>query len=105
MWVLLALVACRLYVVEVFPRIPQSLGGGRPLAVELLVSPDALPQTKEFEDWRTDGAASKTETKESILIPVTLYFRSEHELIVRKGEGPVISLSDHVIEGIVFPPR
>lgn len=96
--------ACALYV-EVFPHIPQTLGGGRPLAVEILVSPEVLPQGKEFEDWRTDSSPSQQETKASILVRVNLYFRNENELIVRKGTGPVIALSSHAIEGIVFPPR
>jgi hypothetical protein len=96
--------ACWLYV-EVFPSIPQTLGGGRPLAVELLVSPDMLPQGKEFEGWRTEGHPSLGETKGNILVPVTLYFHGEHELIVRKGAGPIVSLGDHAVEGIVFPAR
>ena len=108
-YILYVFLACWLYV-EVYPSIPQTLGGGRPLAVELLVSQDALPPGKEFEDWRrADGrgeeSPSQPEAKESIAVPVTLYFRSEHELIVRKGTGPIVSLSDHAIEGIVFPHR
>jgi hypothetical protein len=96
-----AIVACGYYV-ELFPKIPQTLGGGRPQSVQLLLSPESIPQAKEFEDWRKEMAAP--EAKQSILVPVTLYFHTEHELIVRKGTGPIVSLSDHAINGIVFPP-
>jgi len=43
--------------------------------------------------------------KGSILVPVTLYFRTENELYIRMGSGPIIAVSDHAIEGIVFPQK
>ncbi len=94
--------ACWGYI-EAFPSIPQTLGGGRPQSVKLLMSPESLPQTQEFESWRTETTPPKAESKQSILVPVTLYFRTDHDLIVRKGSGPLIALSDHAVEGIVFP--
>lgn len=107
--------ACLIYIIAIFPLVPQSLGGGAPIAVDLLVSPEALPKTGVFGDWQPSevpstlqtGAGQLNDLKPSIVIPVTLYFRTEHDVYVRKGSGstisgPIISLSDHVVEGIVF---
>lgn len=99
------LLLCWVYV-EMYSVIPQTLGGGKPMAVTLMVSPDAIPKSKEFADWRISNTQPDSEKpedeKDGFAVPVTLYFRSEHELIVRKGNGPIVSLSDHAVEGIVF---
>ena len=100
-------VVCYFYVVAIFPRIPQTLGGGRPVTVQLILSAESLPKSREFRDWlpSTEDARPGKDAKTSILVPVTLYFRTEHELYVRKGSGPVVSLTDHSIEGIVFEQK
>jgi hypothetical protein len=107
--VLLIPLACLFYVGIIFPRVPQSLGGGAPITVELLISEEALPKTDVFRDWQPsngkepDSAAiPSNELKGSIVVPVTLYYRTEGQLYVRKGSGPIICLSDHAIQGIVF---
>lgn len=98
------LLACWVYV-EMYSVIPQTLGGGAPMTVTLIVSADAIPKSKEFADWRLDSGKSVEGEKEGLPVPVTLYFRNEHELIVRKGNGPIVSLSEHAVEGIVFGSR
>lgn len=104
--ILLIPLASWLYVQLAFPAIPQSLGGGRPIEVELLVSAEALPDSPEFRDWRPgtekEQAGQSPVRKPAVLVPVTLYFHTEHELYVRKGSGPILSLSDHAIEGILY---
>lgn len=98
------LVVCWVYV-EMYSEIPQTLGGGKPMEVTLVISPDAIPKSKGFANWRGADGESGGEAKEGLAVPVTLYFRNEHELIVRKGGGPAVSLSEHAVEGIVFPSR
>jgi len=106
--------ACFLYVYLVFPLVPQTLGGGRPMTVQLLISADALPKVSEFRDWlpatgkkepSASEAPAQAPSKEPVLVPVTLYFRTDHELYVQKKPGPVVSLSDHAVEGIIFSGR
>lgn len=98
------LLACWLYV-EMFPHIPQSLGGGRPAAVRLIVSPESLPETAEFADWRPAQSADRAAAKTTLLIPVTLYLHTDREWIVRKGGGPLVSLGEHAVEGVLFDAR
>lgn len=102
--------ACLLYIGAVYPWAPQTVGGGRPVPVELILSEETLPKTPIFAGWlpAAEGTAQgslmlKTEGKTSFVVPVTLYFRTDHEIYVRRGGGPIVSLSDHAVEGVVFP--
>lgn len=105
--------ACFLYIAAIFPRIPQTLGGGRPVSVNLILPEESVPRGKEFEDWPSptesapqgSGASASVAVKHNIMIPVTLYFRTENECYVRKGSGPIIAFSDHAIEAIVFQKK
>ena len=102
-YVLLLLVAACVGYVQVFPIIPQTLGGGKPMSVSLLISRDALPDSGELAAWKTETPSTPAaEHKDAVLVPVTLYLRTEHEFLIRKGDGPIISLSDHAVEGILF---
>lgn len=97
--------ACFVYVVAIYPLIPQTLGGGKPVDVQLVMSEESIPEMKEFESWVSSSSSATTSsltTKRSLIVPVTLYFRTDHDLYVRKGDGPIISLSDHAVEGIIF---
>jgi hypothetical protein len=101
--------ACLFYVAIIFPLIPQSLGGGAPMTVELIMSEESLPKTDMFRDWQPSIgkeqdrlAIPRNELKASIVVPVTLYYRNEGQLYVRKGSGPIICLSEDGIQGIVF---
>ena len=42
-------------------EIPQSLGGGRPMQVELLISAEALPETAEFRSWRASEGEQRSQ--------------------------------------------
>jgi len=98
---------CILYIDAIYPRIPQSLGGGRPMSVGLLLSDEALPEAPDFRAWlptrqKEPVGVPLAAGKHTVLIPVTLYFRTEHDLYVQKDSGPIVALSDHAIDGIVF---
>jgi hypothetical protein len=102
--------ACLLYIAAVYPWAPQTVGGARPVQVGLILSEETLPRTPIFAGWlpAAEGAVQgsptpKIEGKKNFVVPVTLYFRTDHEIYVRKGGGPIVSLSDHAVEGIVFP--
>jgi hypothetical protein len=97
--------ACFVYVVAIYPLIPQTLGGGKPVDVQVVVSEESIPEAKEFEGWVSSSRSATTSsltTKRSLIVPVTLYFRTDHDLYIRKGDGPIISLSEHAVEGIIF---
>jgi hypothetical protein len=102
--------ACLLYIVAAYPWVPQTVGGGRPAPVDLILSEETLPKTPVFADWLPvadkalqSSRTPKVEGKKNLVVPVTLYLRTDHEIYVRKGGGPIVSLSDHAVEGIVFP--
>jgi hypothetical protein len=102
--------ACLIYIAAVYPGAPQTVGGGRPLPVELILSEETLPKTPIFARWLPNAEVAvqgyptpKIEGKKNLVVPVTLYFRTDHEIYVRKDRGPIVSLSDHAVEGIVFP--
>lgn len=101
---------CFVYVAAIYPVIPQTLGGGRPVSVKLILSEDSIPQGEGFDSWlpprgtsHTADSSSGSRRNSSIVVPVTLYFRTERDLYVRrKPTDPVVSLSEHAVEGIIF---
>jgi hypothetical protein len=103
----LILFACIFWVTSVYPLISPTLGGGRPIPIQLILPEESIPTTPEFADWnsREDNAKAppSSATKTAVAVPVTLYFHTEHELYVRKGSGPIVSISDHAIEAILYP--
>ena len=103
-YLLVLLVGACVGYTQVFPLIPQTVGGGKPMSVLLMVSRDALPDAGEFANWKSETSSPPAgEHKDALLVPVTLYLRTEHEFFVRKGDGPMVSLSDHAIEGMILP--
>jgi hypothetical protein len=101
---------CFIYVWYVYPHVPQTLGGGKPTAVQLVMLREDIPQTHAFAGWvpekieqtKVISAGAENDSKEAVIVPVTLYFHTEHELYVRNGSGPIAALSEHAVLGIVY---
>lgn len=119
------LLACFLYVIVLYPRIPQTYGGGRPMEVQLIVDAESIPressyfrdvlpsenkstsQTENKPIAQTENKSTGQKSKTSTTIAVVLYYQTEDAYYVRINKvqtpvGPIVSLSSHAVAGIIF---
>lgn len=111
-WALLLLV---IYIHVVYPRIPQSLGGGRPSPVRLIVDGTKIPvddvdlgnlfpqgvtekSTAEKSNRESSGPASRT------TCGIVLHYENEHAYYVQRGRGPIVAIDHGAVNGVIFGP-
>lgn len=93
-----------LYVWQLYPQIPQGLGGGRPKAVRLLVLvekasavlPDLLIQ---------QGAVDAAKDKTLVTARLTLLYMTKDYLFVENASGLRLSLRSDAVGGVIWNPQ
>jgi hypothetical protein len=107
------------YVLVIYPLIPQPWGGGRPMDAEFIVEtnkmPPELPQlatlfdapTEQSEKPATGRATvgqdpSRSEQRARSTATLRLRFQSEHAYLVQRKNGPVLSISKEVVSAVLF---
>ena len=95
-------VACALYVWAAYPRIPQTIGGGEPMPVHLIVSEANLGMLGVL-GW---SPQNHVENVGAHLIPATLRYRTDagYYVDLPSVDGTVF-LSGGAIDGITFETR
>jgi hypothetical protein len=108
-----------LYILVVYPIIPQPWGGGKPMDAVLIVEADKLPAElpqlgtlfdapiEQAEIPRagrlTAGLApSRSEQSARATATLRLRFQSEHAYLVQRKNGPVVSISKEVVSAVLF---
>jgi hypothetical protein len=93
------------YVWHLYPLIPQSLGGGRPRTVQLLIVTDKASAVL------SDLQATQTSAKETpgakgvITAPLALLYMTREDYYIQGRTGLLISLNRDAVEGVVWNPR
>jgi hypothetical protein len=105
--------ACGVYMWLVYPIIPQSLGGGKPSQVWLIVNTKKIPTddvalqslfpvaTSEKGANQRQGVESTT-AEGRTTCKVALQYQTEHAYYVKRGTGPIIVIGGDAVEGAVF---
>lgn len=103
--------ACFAYIYWVYPAVPQSLGGGRPSQVRLMVDSTKIPVGDPalaslfppLASASAQGAESAPhDSKARTTCPLLLHYRTEKAYYVKRGNGPVVIIGDGAVEGIIF---
>ncbi len=98
--------ACFVYVWILYPNMPQSVGGGRPMHIRMLVDTEAIPlSVQEFRDLASVETKPRDhQTGKTIALPVTLYYQTEHDYFVTRQQPQtrMIAVSRHAVSGIIF---
>jgi hypothetical protein len=94
-------IALALYVWEFYPEIPQSLGGGRPSTVTLVVDLSALPKNLTPE---TQSAPSNVvqSGKETVSLPVTLLYLTAGAYFVQTESGIRMSIKADAVKSVIW---
>jgi len=99
-----------LYVWKVYPAIPQTLGGGQPRTVRLLVSTEKVAAILLDIDFHP--AAVKKDSidniraTDSIVVtsPIELLYTTEKHYYVQNQSGKKIAIATDIVKGVVWNP-
>jgi hypothetical protein len=89
------------YVWTIYPRIPQSAGGGKPAWVRLALKSDAIPQ--EIQSDLLTAPANGLGTEGSFMTdPIQLLYTAKDAIYIRTNTGRAMSISKGGVLGTVW---
>ncbi|MBI1930442.1 hypothetical protein HYR99_40115 [Candidatus Poribacteria bacterium] len=102
--ILLIPVASYIYVVIVYPVIPQSLGGGKPMVVRLIVDSEKIPlDTPELRALFSPQVNTQEKTNNArTTLPVDLLYLTQETYYVRLPNNPIVSMNAGAVQGIIW---
>ena len=100
------------YVWLIYPSVPQSMGGGRPEWVQLVVNLEKLPKeltdsvallgTSRAQSNPTNVPSPAPLVKSGLSNPVKLLYRTSDLYYVKVPTGEVIALSKGAVDGLLL---
>jgi hypothetical protein len=115
--VMLALVPATLclYVLFAYPAIPQSLGGGKPSQVRLIVDTKKIPTDdtdlrnlfpqSPIENEPANSRKAELSGPESHTTCIlALHYQNEHTYYVERTPGPIVAIDHDAVEGVIYGP-
>lgn len=93
--------ALALYVWVLYPKIPQSLGGGKPSAVSLVAEATAIPKNLVPEYQSPPSNVSQSE-KETVNLPVTLLYLTKDAYFVQTKSGARMSIKADAVKSVIW---
>jgi len=93
------------YVWHIYPMIPQTLGGGRPRIVKLLVAAEKASAIAPYINDQ-QSAADNAPTAKSVMTPkLNLLYITNGHYYLQSQSGVRLSLSAGAVEGVVWNPH
>ena len=94
-----------LYAWFIYPEVPQRLGGGRAVAVRLVLNSEKIPL--DVDELRTlfpvaGARGGEAATKARTTLPVDLLYSTKESYYVRCGAQPVVSIRAEAVQGIIW---
>jgi hypothetical protein len=89
------------YVWEVYPRIPQSLGGGRPVNVTLVADASVFP-TNLASELQLRSSAVTPLKGETVNFPVTLLYLTKDAYFVQTKSGARMSINTAAVKSVIW---
>ncbi len=94
-----------IYIYNLYPLIPQSLGGGRPTSVVITMDRDSIPSNSiDFQNLftPTDLANSSTVVATD---KVELLYSTNEQYYISKPDGTIVSISKNLVQAIIWYPE
>jgi hypothetical protein len=102
---LLIPVACYVYIVTIYPTIPQSLGGGKPQPVVLMVKmEDVALYDPQISALFPAMPAAPTPPATRMTKQLDLLYATEQVYYVRAANGHIVSLAKDLVQGVLWNP-
>lgn len=89
------------YIVALYPRIPQSLGGGKPVTAQMVVEQTAIPPSL-VSNHQVHGSAA--DEKATTLLPVKLLYLTSSAYYVETISGARLSIKSDTVKSVVWSP-
>ncbi len=89
------------YIVALYPRIPQSLGGGEPVTAQMVVEQTAIPPSL-VSTHQVPG--STVDEKATTLLPVKLLYLTSSAYYVETISGARLSIKSDAVKSVVWRP-
>lgn len=107
LYTVLIFAACAFYVWVIYPVLPQTVGGGKPMTVRLIVNTEKVPtDAAGLRDIFPAGISTPQQgtrgDKGAETVPVTLHYQTEHTYYVSKSDNPIIALDHAAVDAIIF---
>ena len=94
-----------LYVWQLYPLIPQTLGGGRPRTVQLVILSDKSAAISPYIQQQQPTPGPVPVAKSIVTPPLTLLYMTKENYYLQSKDGRRFSLSAAAVEGVVWNPR
>ncbi len=91
-----------LYIWVIYPSIPQSLGGGAPQNVKLIIDAEKLSINLPIMWSITSEVDSQDKYKTIITEKVQLIYKTKDEIYIKTKNGIILSLSNDTIKGVIW---
>lgn len=101
-YLLYLLLLLGVYVYSLYPEIPQSYGGGKPVTAYLVVEETALPDGVLALSERKAGSTGDKADKLTALLPVTLLYATKDAYYVRVASGVKMSIKADTVKSVVW---
>jgi hypothetical protein len=102
----LLLGASVVYVVFVYPIVPQSWGGGKPTIVRMSIDKERIsPDENEFQSLFPPQKSTIESPKSPLSGPLTLLYSTEHAYYIRLSNGKVMQINPEAVSAIIFDGR
>jgi len=92
-----------LYVVYAYPEIPQSLGGGKPAYVKLIIDAEKIPSKANETTYLFPSNVKKEKmVTTKITRKLKFLYRTADRYYLKSSDKPIISLSNETILGTIW---
>jgi hypothetical protein len=92
-----------LYVLVVYPLIPQGIGGGKATPVQLVIEKDALPLELVRQNNETPSDASPADVK-TVVLPATLLYLTKEYFFIAHSSGARLSIKSGSVQAVHWNP-
>lgn len=96
--------ACYFYIFYVYPKIPQSYGGGRPISVVMMIDTENLPQDSSALQDIFPKSSNYSESKTNETVKIKILYSTSEQYYITSGSGIIMSLDKSLVKGIVWNP-
>ncbi len=89
------------YVWKLYPQIPQTLGGGKPRTIQLLVDPEKIAGIGTFI-FLENKTGDTLKLKSFLTSQLKLLYKTKEQYYIECPNGERISISDDAVEAVIW---
>ncbi len=96
--------ACYLYIFEIYPRIPQSYGGGKPAEVIFIMDGEYIPENSSTAQTLLQNNSNLTQIKIIETKKIELLYSTTDQYYISTDNGTIMAIDKSLIKSIIWNP-